>query len=150
VPLRSRSSHAHPSALAIGQLDTAISNILLQVITPRTRLAYQSAWSSLKFFLTNSGYQSSLPLPPEHLILYISHLVNKGLANSTILSHVAAINFVHCINSLPGPSAHALLSKAINASDEPSRKTRGNPYQLTTYTSSLTLCRLVAPLLTKF
>lgn len=74
---------------------------------------YQRAQEVLIQFLIQYGFKGSLPLQPIIIALFVTHLNKAKYAASTILTYLAAINFIHKLYNLPQPGQSFLVQKAV-------------------------------------
>ena len=66
-----------------------------------------------QFIITIDPSFQSLPASPYHVIYFISHLFNKGLAASTILSKMSAISYIHKLRFQRDIMSHFLIEKCL-------------------------------------
>lgn len=102
---------ARPPRLA--PLVTEASSLIQASLSSQTRISYEKSFANLCDFLKSIDISANLPINPGHLVLFISHLFNKGLASSTIISKMSAVTFIHRLNGFTDPSDHFLVQKAL-------------------------------------
>jgi len=109
------SSSQHPTVTPLTSLTSHAQALLQAALAPSTQSAYARSWECLRTFCTSLGLLCSVPLEVSVLMLFIAHLHQKGLKPSTISAHVAAISYVHKLQSLPDPAHYFSVQKMLLA-----------------------------------
>ena len=84
---------------------------------PASHKLYQRAWAVFRDF-AHRFYQSSspqFPLSPNRLALFISYLLARQSAPSTIASYISAISYVHKLKGFSDPTNSFLIRKLLTA-----------------------------------
>lgn len=91
-----------------------MKTILSAALSPATKRLYRATIRDAALTLgLASDSNFNLPLHESQVVRYIAKLYLDGLAYSSILSRLSAINFIHKARSWPAPSASFLVSKAL-------------------------------------
>ncbi|MCK5896440.1 MAG: tyrosine-type recombinase/integrase [Cocleimonas sp.] len=87
---------------------------LVADMAPLTHLAYKKDWLDFHKFCDDIK-QKVLPAPPEAVLLYLQHLVDKGLKNNTIRRRVAAIRYYHHDVGMDSPTEQVVCKKMMRS-----------------------------------
>ena len=90
---------------SISSLVDQASGVIYNALAKSTFESYTRTWAAFLEFLDCKGLDVSVKkLNASHVMIYLMSLVNKGLASSTIISRMSALNFVFKLLKLPEPS----------------------------------------------
>ncbi len=87
---------------------------LVADMAPLTHLAYEKDWQDFQLFNKKTN-QQSLPALPQTILLYLQHLVDKGLKINTIRRRTAAIRYYHHDAGLDSPTDQVVCKKMMRA-----------------------------------
>lgn len=82
-------------------------------ISNNTALTYNRALLKFEAFREKKALSHVWPSKEQHIILFIANCFESGLAPSTIRTYVAAISFVHKINSWPDYMQSFIVQKML-------------------------------------
>ncbi len=68
-----------------------------------------------KFLKTLHADFAPFPPSPALIVFYITHLQSLGYVHPTIVSKISSLSFFYKFNSLPDPTSHFLVVKALKA-----------------------------------
>jgi len=85
---------------------------------PSSRKLYAKHWAAYSNFAVLHKAESSPPVSPESVCLFVAHLHNKNLACSTIRSYLAAISFQHKLKNLTDPTTAFSVKKCTEGSSK--------------------------------
>lgn len=111
--------------MGLASLDTTISHLINQGISPATRATYQSGWLQYTAFCTKFNI-TPLPVTEDIKISFAAHL-SRLVNASTIRSYLCAIRFYQIRAGLPDPSLSA--SPRLSLLTEGNSKEYPKPYQ---------------------
>ena len=97
-----------------------LRTLLSSSLTAGSRRSYQLAWIIFRQFYLQfyASDDPLLPVPSTCLCLFISYLISRKLAPSSVTSYLSAISYVHKLRGLHDPTKSFLNSKAINGSQQ--------------------------------
>ncbi len=78
--------------------------MMFSALAKSSLLSYQKTWLSFIEFIKKHKLQNQ-PTNAGHVMVYLMSLVNQGLAPSTVLSKMSAINFAFKLFKLPEPAS---------------------------------------------
>jgi hypothetical protein len=87
--------------------------ILAAALSPSSRISYRQALKQVYTFIASTLSGDYFPTKPETLVQYITFAFNKGLAPSTITSHLSAVTFIHKLSNQPDPAQAFVVRKMI-------------------------------------
>jgi site-specific recombinase XerD len=76
---------------------------------------YKRSWKLFKSFVTLKLHSSHLPATSYTTALYVTHLHQSGLKNTTIKTHLSAIAYFHKINYYEDPTKSFTIQKLLKA-----------------------------------
>lgn len=98
----------------VAPLVNAAATLISSSLMDTTLVAYNNTLLQFHQFINklHPAYRS-FPANPGHIILYLTSLYIDGLAPSTIASRLSAIAYFHKLRSVPDPTSHFLVAKAM-------------------------------------
>ena len=106
-------SHGSAASNPALQLVPALKTLLHSAIAPSTVATYERALKSFAIFLTQYSFPMQLPNPPVVVALYISYLHTNHYAYRSILTHLAAISYMHRSHLLAEPNQNFIIQKTL-------------------------------------
>ena len=95
-------------------LEVTASNLLASSLSESTLKSYNATLNEFRSFVISLGPYYQSPKPNiGHVILFISHLFNKGLSAQTITTKMSAITYYFKLQSLPDPMSNFLVIKCL-------------------------------------
>ena len=93
--------------------------LLASSMAPSTRATYKRAWQlftqcMFSLHIVFWGI-SSLPLPINHILMFIGFMHLNGYAPSTMITYVSALGYVHRITLNVDPTNNCLVQKLLAA-----------------------------------
>lgn len=99
---------------AIELLIKRTKSTLVADMAPLTHLAYKKDFHDFHEF-SNKIKHEALPCLPETILLYLQHLMDKGLKKNTIRRRVAAIRYYHHDAGIDSPTEQVVCKKMMRA-----------------------------------
>ena len=94
-----------------------MNNLIISSIAPTTRRSYSRAWVLFSNCMTELGvrynYIDSLPLTPQHILLFLGYLHLYKYSPSTMMTYLSAISYVHKLKGVADPTHTFIVQKAI-------------------------------------
>ena len=87
--------------------------IIAGSLAPKSRQAYNNIFKEYQVFSTALGFTSVSLENPGMIILYLSHLFNKGIAANTLFSRASALAYVLKLRGVQDPTQHFLVKKFL-------------------------------------
>lgn len=78
-----------------------------------SQLAYKSILCQFTYFLSSFCLDDVLPIPPVFIALYVAWLHSRGLAGSSITSHISAIAFLLKLANVADSTQGFLVKRAL-------------------------------------
>ena len=105
-----------------------IAKTINAALSATSRASYHQTLGNYASFLRQLSAAPTLPINIGHLLLYLASLQQKGLASSTIISKLSALNYFQKLSGYQDVTSHFLVSKYITGLNKlnPSSDTR-NP-----------------------
>ena len=96
-------------------LESISVDLIQHALSEATTKSYNATLVDFQTFIgsIDSNY-TGLPANPSHVILYIAHLYNKGLAATTILTKLSAISYLHKLRYGQDIMSHFLIEKCLS------------------------------------
>ena len=96
-----------------------LNQLLLSAIAPSTKLSYARAWK-LFYEVMNTmkipyNGVDSLPLSHQQVLLFISFLLARKYAPTTVISYVSAISYAHKMSGITDPCSVFAVQKVLAA-----------------------------------
>ena len=98
----------------VDELIKRTKSTLVADMAPLTHLAYEKDWQDFQLF-NDKTKQQSLPALPQTILIYLQHLVDKGLKINTIRRRTAAIRYYHHDVGLDSPTDQVVCKKMMRA-----------------------------------
>lgn len=92
-------------------LATESQRLLQASLAQSTQVTYNNCVNKFIKFRTNHGLEQVWPVVLQSITTFIAFLSLAGYAPSTIFTHIAALSFVHKINSWPDPTQSFVITK---------------------------------------
>ena len=99
----------HPARECVPGLLAVLKNSM----APSSWSTYERALLSFVSFGCQYKMHIKLPVEPITVALYISNLSAKGLAPSTMTTHISAIAFMHKLHNTRDPTRNFMIQKAL-------------------------------------
>lgn len=78
-----------------------------------THRTYASGVEKLEYFRQTYDLPQTWPIPLEHLLLFIAHCCNNGLAASSVSTYISGIGHSHKIRGLSDTTTSFLVTKSL-------------------------------------
>ena len=87
-------------------MNDVVQELLTASLAVSTRKSYSRVWTSFQEFCIQylDKNETKLPVSNGTLLLYLSHLYEKGFAATTIATYNSAMGYIHKIHQVPDPS----------------------------------------------
>ena len=127
------------STLPVENLQHLAGQLIQAGIAYNSRSTYNTAIRVFNKFLSAYGFKSQLPIPVQHLTLFISYCFEKGLSPKSISTYVAGINYYHKLHGFYDLNGIFIVKKILEGCHR-SRSTRDKRAPLTKHVL-LAVCR---------
>ena len=105
--------------MELAEVAGQLNKLLLAAIAPSTKQSYTRAWKLFYEVMStlNIPYEGvdSLPLSYQQVLLFISFLIAKRYAPTTVISYVSALSYAHKMSGVYDPCAVFAVQKALAA-----------------------------------
>ena len=87
-------SQPYRDSQRLAALVNQVGDVIAEALAPKTRDSYNRVFQEYRGFVHSLGLSNILLLNPGVVVLYLSHLFQKGIASNTLFSIASSLSYV--------------------------------------------------------